>query len=74
MKTLRITAELVVTPKMFAEWCERDVPISEKWFEVYVEKLLWTKFGVTKDFGNYEDFINQTVDVKGLRITTKELK
>lgn len=81
MKPIKITAELNITPEQFKEWCEGELQPTETMWKVYVEKMLWSRFGVTRDYGDYKDFLNKTIEVKGefagepvLKITTKEME
>jgi hypothetical protein len=76
MKLVKITAEITLTPEMFREWCDGDIPPSEKMYQHYVEKMIYGKFGSYKDFGGYLDFINKTIDDNGngLKLTIEELK
>lgn len=76
MKPIKITAELLITPEMFKEWCAGDFPETEIMYKNYVEKLLYGKFGAWKDIGGYDDFINKTIEDNGnsLRLTIEELQ
>lgn len=81
MKPIKITAELTLTPEQFKEWCVGEVQPTETMWKVYVEKMLWAKFGLTEDYGDYKDFLNKTIEVKSdfagepsVKITTKEMK
>lgn len=73
MKTIKIIAELTLTPESFIEWCEGDLPPTETIWKSYVEKMLWSEFGITRDDGDYEDFLNKTIEIRKLKITTKEV-
>jgi hypothetical protein len=78
MKPVKITAELTLTPEMFKKWCD-DILVesveSEKIYKFYIEKMLYSKFGAYKDIGDYDDFINKTIDDNGngLKLTIEEL-
>ena len=76
MKPVKITAEITLTPEMFKEWCCEDIQESERMYQHYVEKMLYSKFGFGIDIGDYEDFINKTIDDNGngLKLTIEELK
>jgi hypothetical protein len=76
MKPVKITAEITLTPEMFKEWCCEDIQESERMYQNYVEKMLYSTFGSWKDIGGYEDFINKTIDDNGngLKLTIEELK
>ena len=76
MKPVKITAEITLTPEMFSEWNEGVLPESERMYQHYVEKMLYSKFGFGIDIGDYEDFINKTIDDNGngLKLTVEELK
>ena len=75
MKPVKITAELTLTPEMFKEWCCEDIQESERMYRHYVEKMFYGTFGSWKDIGDYEDFINKTIDDNGngLKLTIEEL-
>jgi hypothetical protein len=76
MKPVKITAEIILTPETFSEWCDGDVEETERMYQHYVEKILYYKFGAWKDIGDYEDFINKTIDDNGngLKLTIDELE
>ena len=76
MKPVKITAEITLTPETFSEWCDGDVEETEGMYQHYVEKTLYYKFGAWKDIGDYEDFINKTIDDNGngLKLTIDELE
>jgi hypothetical protein len=76
MKPVKITAEITLTPEMFREWCGEDILPTERMYQHYVEKTLYYKFGAWGDIGDYEDFINKTIDDNGngLKLTIEELK
>lgn len=76
MKPVKVTAELLITPEMFKEWCEGDFPETETMYKLFVEKQVYSKFGAWKDFGNYEDFVNTTVvdNGNGLKLTIMEIE
>lgn len=70
MKTVKIAAEMTLTPEMFSEWCDGDLPESESVFKRFVEKTLFSKFGCSLD---YDDVLGRTVDVRGLKLSVKEV-
>jgi hypothetical protein len=76
MKPVKITAEITLTPETFSKWCEGDITETERVYQHYVEKMLYSKFGSYKDIGGYEDFINKTIDDNGngLKLTIEELQ
>jgi hypothetical protein len=76
MKPVKITAELTLTPEMFREWCDGDISPSERMYHQFIEKMVYGKFGSYKDFGDYVEFINKTIDDNGngLKLTIEELK
>lgn len=75
MKPVKITAEITLTPEMFEDWCEGDLPKSPRMYQCYIEKILYSKFGSWLDIGGYEDFINKVIDdnKNGWKLTVEEL-
>ena len=75
MKPVKITAELTLTPEMFKEWCCEDIRESERMYQHYVEKMLYSNFN-SGEIGDYKNFINKTIDDNGngLKLTIEELK
>ena len=39
MKPIKITAEIIIKPEDFSNWCDGDFPESEKMYEHYVYKV-----------------------------------
>ena len=76
MKTVKITAEITLTPEMFSGWNKGIYPETELLYQQYVENILYFEFGAWKDIGKYRDFINKTIDDNGngLKLTVEELK
>ena len=76
MKPIKITAELLITPEMFKEWCNSYGEWNGEFsYKHYVEKMLYGKFGAWKDIGGYDDFINKKIEDNGnsVRLTIEEL-
>jgi len=71
IKPLKVTAEFVITPEDFKEWCGGDVKPSEKMFKVYVEKMLWNKLGMDSDSGNFDEFIPKPVEFNGIKVSVE---
>lgn len=76
MKPVKITAELTLTPEMFKEWCCEDIPESERMYQHYVEKMLYSNFNGGEDIGDYKNFINTTIEDNGsgLKLRIEELE
>lgn len=78
MKPIKITAtaELLITPEEFLEWCGEDCLASDKMYEQYVYKRIRSKFGAWKDFGKLEDFVNTTIEDNGngLKLIVEEIE
>lgn len=72
MKPVKVTAELIITPEMFREWCDGDLPETERMYQHFVENMVHRYFGLGSDYG---DFINKTSthDLTGLKLTIEEL-
>lgn len=71
MKTLKIVAELTLTPEMFSDWCDGDFSESEAMFKHFVEKTISSKFGRTV---NYDDVVGGAIllDKDGLKLSVTE--
>jgi hypothetical protein len=76
MKPVKITAEITLTPEMFHNWCDGDLPENEIIYHRFVEKMLYSKFGSWKDIGGYDEFINKKIDDNGngLQLTIEEVE
>ena len=82
MKSVKITAEFIVTPEMFEEWRNSDIipqgvnfiP-SESMYPQFVEGYIYEKFGDCELMGPYDDWINTTIEDNGngLKLTIKEI-
>lgn len=62
------TAAIECARYIFDSDCEQI-----SYWKSYVEKMLWSEFGITRDDGDYEDFLNKTIEIRKLKITTKEV-
>lgn len=76
MKPVKVTAEITITPAMFSEWCNGDFQETERMYQRYVEKMLYSNFNGGEDIGDYKNFINTTIEDNGsgLKLTIEELK
>ena len=74
MNPVKITAELTITPEEFEKWCDGDILSTERMYRQYIEGTIYNKFKTAYDFGEYESYINTTIDVDGLKLTIEELK
>jgi len=77
MKSVKITAEVTITPEMFIEWCgQNDYLKNEQMYKDYIESWVHSKFSAYgKFFGEYENFINKTIpdNGNGLKIAIQEV-
>lgn len=71
IKPLKVTAEFVIDPKSFMEWCGDDVSPSETMFKAYVENMLWSKLGVDQDAGDFDEFISKPVEFNGIKLSVE---
>lgn len=76
MKPVKITGEITITPEMYKEWNDGILPETELMYHRFIEKVLYCKFGFGIDMGEYEDFINKTIEDNGdgWKLTVEELK
>lgn len=51
---LKITAEFIVTPEEFEEWCGGDFKPTEAMYRHFVEKKIWSLFGALVTYRELE--------------------
>ena len=76
MKPVKVTAELLLTPEMFSKWCDGSFPETETSYKLFVKSQVYFKFRTEKELGDYEDFINTTIEDNGngLKLTITEVQ
>lgn len=74
MKSVKITAEITITPEEFEKWCDGDILPTERMYRQFIEGTIYNKFKTTYDFGDYKKYINTTIDADGMKFTFEEVE